>query len=80
MMKRILLTGALTSFIVLALHPAEAAEGAWCFAGNFGFAGEHNCQFDSFEQCRRAAGRSFCTQNPRWPGWWQQGAKPRNRR
>jgi len=72
MMKRNLLTVAMMGFIVLALYPAEAAERAWCFAGSYGSATEHNCQFDSFEQCHRAAGRAFCIQNPRWPGWQQQ--------
>jgi hypothetical protein len=79
-MKRIFLTGAMMGFTVLAQHPAEAAEGAWCFAGSYGSATEHNCQFDSFEQCRRAAGRGFCIQNPRWSGVRQQGAQRRNRR
>jgi hypothetical protein len=77
MMKRTMLIGVMMSFVPM-LHLAEAAEGAWCFSGNYIVSGPHTCQFASFEQCRRAAGRGFCTQNPRWPR--QQGAQRRSRR
>ena len=80
MLKRFLLAGAMIGFIAPALHSAEAAEGAWCFAGSYGAAGPHKCQFASFEQCRQAAGRGFCIQNPRGPGSGQQGTQRRNRR
>jgi len=80
MLKRLLLTGAMISFVVPALHSSEAAEGAWCFGGGYGSAGPHNCQFVSFEQCRRAAGRGFCVQNPRSPGSSQQDVQRRSRR
>lgn len=47
-------------------------EGRWCLRENTGAESvQENCQFDSFEACRRLAiggNRGFCTQNPAYAG------------
>jgi len=47
-------------------------EGPWCSRASIGGGSvQENCQFRTFEDCRRSVlggNRGFCTQNPRYAG------------
>ena len=57
-------------------------EGRWCARENTGAARiEENCQYDSFEACRRAViqgNRGFCTENPAYAAGY--GGEPPRRK
>lgn len=80
----LLAVGAFIGTVALASQPARAVQGPWCAVQSAGpDTVIEDCQYHSFEQCRLqvvSGNRGTCTQNPRWPGRWEQRAQHRTRR
>jgi hypothetical protein len=69
MLRIILAIGIFVALNLASLKPAQAYEGPWCALRNFGSDLSEDCQYHSFEECRRtivAGIRGFCNPNPRW--------------
>jgi hypothetical protein len=81
-MRKSLLYG--ITLVLASLLEAEPGhsyyEGPWCARQNTGRNVTETCSFRTFEACRQeviAGNRGFCTQNPRWPGYYAAGvARP----
>jgi hypothetical protein len=63
----------------LSFNPVSAqagyyGEGPWCATVSVGRGAiSEDCHYRSIEECRPnviAGNRGFCTQNPRWAGWY----------
>lgn len=82
MTTRILLAaGAMIGMAAFAPLPAQAAQGPWCAVQETGpgFVTE-DCHYRSFDRCRSqviAGNRGFCSQNPRWAGWYSHAPRRR---
>jgi Protein of unknown function (DUF3551) len=79
MRKFLLILAALVASVLLGALPSQAYdEGPWCATVSLGpGVVSENCQIRDFETCRQevvSGNRGFCTQNPRWPGYYGSSA------
>jgi Protein of unknown function (DUF3551) len=84
-MRLILALAVTAAALLLNVRAGQAYQGPWCAAENIGFGMVYeDCTMPSIEACRQAViagNRGYCTQNPRWPGWYGAAAdEPRHYR
>ncbi len=77
----LLAAAAAAGTVAFAPPAVHASEQPWCavYATDSSGAVE-DCRYRTIEQCQPAViagNRGTCTQNPRWPGWWQQPRRAR---
>ena len=83
-MKKIVLLGLLAAGSLLTAERSFAyADAPWCLQANIGRSVTERCEFGSFDACNRERPHwgmtAFCTQNPRYPGYWRTTAEPQPR-
>ena len=80
-MQRMIMLASAVAAVLSCAAPAEARQGPWCARVSVGSGSvQEICHFASMEACRNeviAGNRGFCTQNPRWPGYYGM-AEPRH--
>jgi len=79
-MRKLLIAAVFIAAMLFDLRPAPADEAPWCAVVSIGWGDAYwDCSYASIEACRPnviAGNRGFCTQNPRWPGWYRRAEAP----
>ncbi len=79
-MRMMLALAALGAALFFYVPPSQAYGSApWCAVVDTGWDSmEEECIYNSIEECRPhviAGNRGFCSENPRWPGWYAPKAE-----
>jgi Protein of unknown function (DUF3551) len=80
-MRMMLALAALGAALFFYVPPSQAYYGSapWCAVVDTGWDNmEEECIYNSIEECRPhviAGNRGFCSENPRWPGWYAPQAE-----